>query len=52
MTAKIVSVGIKALHFSVYDAIATYSKGNIPLFEVLQRLGIEPECSRTVCVCT
>jgi hypothetical protein len=42
MTAKAVFVGTKALHFGVYDAIATYSKGSIPLFEVLQRLGIEP----------
>jgi hypothetical protein len=42
MTAKAVFVVIKTLHFGVYDAVATYSKGNILLFEILQNLGIEP----------
>jgi hypothetical protein len=41
MTVNAVFVGIKALHCGVYDAIAAYSKGNIPLLEVLQRFRIE-----------
>jgi hypothetical protein len=34
-------VEIKTFYFSVYDAVATYNKGNISKCEVIQRLGIK-----------
>lgn len=39
---KNVFVQINTLHFGVYDAIATYNRGNIIKCEVLQRMGLMP----------
>ena len=35
-------VEINTLHFGVYDAIATYNKGNIIKCDVLRRRGLKP----------
>ena len=41
---KTVFVGINTLHFGVFDAVATFSDGNVTKCKVLQNLGLSVGC--------